>query len=174
MRFRYLIPIILIIIIFFQELIDQAIFNGNWNFPLIPRQAWWRIFTAPLSHAGFPHLFSNAITFIPLSLLVIHKHLIGYFAVWIGVFAWEIPIWLFSSNPMHGLSGVVYGLLGYLLFIGLLERKLLSIMYSTLALAIYGNVLYGLLPLVTSQDISWVAHMGGFIGGISGAILVKE
>ena len=171
MKLIHKIPVFIVLSILLQESIDQLIFNGNWNLALIPRQDIWRIFTAPFSHGNFSHAISNILVFFPLSYLVINKNIISYIFIWIGYFIFEIAIWLFSVNSMHGLSGIVYSLLGYLIFIGFLEGQILSILYSILIILVYGNLLYSLLPMFSGQEISWLGHFSGFINGILIALL---
>ena len=76
-----------------------------------------------------------------------------YLAVWIGVLLAAIPVWLWWPVGSHGLSGVVYGLLGYLLVIGWLEKRPLSIVLSLIALVGYGGVLPSLIPLFSPAGV---------------------
>ena len=85
------------------------------------------------------------------------------------VYATAIPVWLFWPVGSHGLSGVVYGLLGYLLLIGWLERRIDSLVLSLLVLLMYGGVLPTLLPIFSSPGISWIGHASGFVGGLLAA-----
>jgi membrane associated rhomboid family serine protease len=87
------------------------------------------------------------LTFLPLSWLVLLRGRRDYLAVWLGVYATAIPVWLLWPNGSHGLSGVVYGLLCYLLLIGWIEKRPLSLLLSVLALVTYAGVLPSLLPI---------------------------
>ncbi len=172
MRIRILLSFGLISIAWIQEIIDQVFFQGNWNFPLIPRGAWWGLFTAPFSHEGYGHLISNSIIFLPLSFLILAKGIEDFIIVWLGVIIMEIPIWLLTSNPVHGLSGVIYGMLGYLILIGIFEKSFVAISLSILCTLIYGNSLFALIPLFSPQGVSWFGHFAGFLGGIISAWLL--
>ena len=158
-------PLVLVGIAWLQELIDAALFGGRWNLPLAPGSPWWTLLTAPFSHGGIGHLLTNTLIFLPLSYLVISQGLRAYLWVWAGVILMEIPIWLFWPVGSHGLSGVVYGLLGYLVLIGLVERRLISLMLTVLVISLYGSSLVGLLPWTTPPGVSWIGHFSGFIGG---------
>ena len=171
---RLIIPLLLVGIAWSQELFDQLLFGGVWNLPLGTGLPWWRIFTAPFSHSGFSHLLSNTFTFLPLSWLVLSKSVRDYIAIWISVLFLEIPIAFFWPTATHGLSGVVYGILGYLLLIGLLEKRLFSILLSGITILIYGSALTALIPVLSPAGISWVSHFSGFIGGFFAACAFYE
>jgi len=169
-----LIPPLILLIPWTQEVMDQLLFRGNWNLPMQPRGPFIGIFTAPFSHSGFGHLLANSLMFLPLSWLVLTKGRRDYLAVWLGVYATAIPVWLFWPTASHGLSGVVYGLLGYLLLIGWLEKRLLSLLLSVLCLIGYGGVLPSLIPLFSPAGVSWIGHASGFAGGLLAAWAVHR
>ena len=102
------------------------------------------------------------------------RSLRAYVAVWIAVILLEIPIWVFWPVGSHGLSGVVYGLLGYLVLIGFLERRPLAIALSVIAVAFYGSALPGLLPWVSPAGVSWIGHASGFMAGLLAAAAVSR
>lgn len=163
------IPALILVIPWGQELIDQIVFQGRWNLPMTPRGSFLGVLSAPFSHSGFGHLLANSLLFLPLSWLVLTKSRRDYLAVWLGVYATAIPVWLFWPTASHGLSGVVYGLLGYLLVIGWLEKRPLSLLLSVLCLVAYGGVLPSLIPLFSPAGVSWIGHASGFAGGVLAA-----
>jgi membrane associated rhomboid family serine protease len=69
---------------------------------------------------------------------------------------------------------VVYGLLGYLLLIGWLERRPLTMLLSLAVLLIYGGILPSLLPFFTPAGVSWIGHASGFAGGLLAAAAVSR
>ncbi|WP_115016851.1 rhomboid family intramembrane serine protease [Synechococcus sp. UW140] len=174
MSWSLALPLVLVGIAWLQELLDTILFGGQWNLPLGPGTPWWSVFTAPFSHSGFGHLLTNTVVFLPLSYLVISQGMRSYLAVWIGVIAVEIPIWLLWPAGSHGLSGMVYGLLGFLLLLGLLERRLITLGLSVLALSLYGSALIGLLPWASPPGVSWIGHAGGFTGGVLAAVITAR
>jgi membrane associated rhomboid family serine protease len=68
-------------------------------------------------------------------------------------------IWWLVPSASHGLSGVVYGLLGYLLCIGWLERRITSVMLSLGSLLLYGGLLPSLLPFLSSATSQALAEV---------------
>ena len=167
-------PLILLGLAWLQELLDQLLFAGRWNLAMGPGTPWWTLFTAPFSHAGLGHLVANSLVFLPLSYLVLARGTGAYLTVWISVILLEIPIWLVWPVGAHGLSGVVYGLLGFLVLIGFLERRPLAILLSTVAVLLYGSALPGLLPWASPAGVSWIGHASGFIAGLVAALVVRR
>ncbi|MCP9887227.1 rhomboid family intramembrane serine protease [Cyanobium sp. ATX 6A2] len=167
-----MVPILILAIAWGQELLDQLVFGGRWNLPMLPRGSFLGVLTAPFSHSGFGHLLANSMLFLPLSWLVLLRGRCDYLAVWIGVYVCAIPVWLFWPVGSHGLSGVVYGLLGYLLLIGWLEKRPFSLLLSLVCLVSYGAVLPSLIPLFSPAGVSWIGHLSGFLGGVLAAFAV--
>ena len=166
------IPLALLAVAWGQELVDQLLFGGRWNLPMLPGGSFVGVLTAPFSHSGLNHLVGNSLVFLPLSWLVLLRGRRDYLAVWIGVLVAAIPVWLWWPVGSHGLSGVVYGLLGYLLVIGWLEKRPLSILLSLVTLVAYGGVLPSLIPLFSPAGVSWIGHLSGFGGGVLAALAV--
>ncbi|MEB3276478.1 MAG: rhomboid family intramembrane serine protease [Cyanobacteriota bacterium] len=169
-----LLPPLILLIPWGQELIDQLLFGGRWNLPMIPGGSFIGVLTAPFSHSGFGHLLGNSLLFVPLSWLVLIQGRRHYLAVWLGVYATAIPVWLVWPTASHGLSGIVYGLLGYLLLIGWLEQRPLSLLLSLGVLVAYGGVLPSLLPIFSPAGVSWIGHVSGFVGGLLAAWAVHR
>jgi membrane associated rhomboid family serine protease len=69
---------------------------------------------------------------------------------------------------------VVYGLLGYLLLIGWLEKRPWPLVLSLLCLISYGGVLPSLIPLYSPAGVSWIGHASGFAGGLLAAWAVHR
>jgi membrane associated rhomboid family serine protease len=169
---RVLLPVAILAVPWVQELIDQLVFRGRWNLPMVYGGPWWGLLTAPFSHSGFGHLISNSIWFLPLSWLVLLKGTRDYWAVWICVLLLQIPVWLLWPAASPGLSGVVYGVLGYLLLIGWLEKRPLSVLLSLGCVLAYGGLLPALLPFASPPGVSWIGHAAGFAGGLLAALAV--
>ncbi len=172
LRRRALLPLLILAVPWAQELMDQLVFGGGWNLPLVPGGPWWGLLTSPFSHSGFEHLLSNSLWFLPLSWLVLLRGGRDYLAVWLAVLLLQVPVWLLWHNASHGLSGVVYGLLGFLLLIGWLEKHPLSVLLSFGCLLAYGGLLPALLPFLSPPGVSWIGHFAGFAGGLLAALAV--
>jgi membrane associated rhomboid family serine protease len=121
----------------------------------------------PFLHAGFGHLLSNTFPLVILLVLLAGSRANSVQVVIEIVLLGGLFLWMFGrSSAMHvGASGLVYGLIAYLIASGLLERRLVSLAVSMLVLFLYGGtLLFGVLPSV-SQHISWDGHLFGAIAG---------
>ncbi len=165
-----LLPFYILAIPWAQEIIDQVFFQGNWNLPLHPRSldGLVGIFTAAFSHSGFAHLIGNSIAFVIFSWLILAKSKRDYWITfWIGWLGGGAVAWLIGPNSVHGLSGVVYTLFGYLLMIGWLEKRIMPLLISLFVLLNYGAFIWGVLP--TQPLVSWWGHLIGLLLGIFAA-----
>lgn len=170
-RILYLsLPIALIAIAWVVETVDQIFFRGTLNFPVTPGGHWWGIITAPFSHMDWGHLIGNTLYFLPLSYLVLLNGFSHYVVVWGCVIIANLLIYLFWPVGYHGMSSVVYGLVGYLMVIGFAERRLLSLALTVFAFVTYSHFVPTLLPWISPPGISWIAHFTGFIAGVVAAL----
>ena len=168
--FSLSLPLVLISVAWIIEICDQIFIGGSFNLPVTPGGPWWGILTAPFSHADWGHLIGNTLYFVPLSYLVLLNGLSHYIAVWGCVVFLNLFKLLFWPRGSHGMSGVVYGLVGYLLVIGIAERRPLSIALTVFAFVTYSHFVPTLLPWVSPPGVSWIGHFLGFTGGVIAAL----
>jgi membrane associated rhomboid family serine protease len=130
---------------------------------------------APFLHAGFGHLFSNSLVFAVLGVIAYASVPLGRFVglILITVVSSGLGVWLFGApnTLVIGASGVIFGLLGFLLFRGIAERSPGAITVSIMMLLIYGGTITGILP--GTPYVSWQSHLFGFIGGAGAAFLLR-
>jgi membrane associated rhomboid family serine protease len=128
------------------------------------------IAVAPLLHSGWTHLEANSVPLLVLGLIVAVVSTARFF----GVIAWTwvvsgLGVWLVapSNSVTVGASGLVFGLLAYLLVVGFLERRAIGILVSVGVFLLYGGVLLGVLP--GQPGVSWQGHLFGALGGVLAA-----
>lgn len=131
------------------------------------------IITAPLIHGDLEHLFSNSFPFFVLTGVIYFFY--SKVAIPSFIFIYLLTgftVWLFA-RPVHhiGASGVVYGLLSFVLFTGIFRRNLKSIALALSVTVLYSGYFYGLLPL--NEKISWESHLFGALVGVLIAYLFK-
>jgi membrane associated rhomboid family serine protease len=148
----------------------------NYMFGTIPRrlEGLDGILFAPLLHAGFNHLASNSLPLIVLGFLVFLEGLRRFMAVVAS--SWLVSgvgVWLTGFGLTVGASGVVFGLLAYLLVRGFYNRSWRQILLALVIFAFYGSVLWGLLP-TAGPGVSWQAHLFGAAGGVLAAVVLRR
>lgn len=131
--------------------------------PLSVRPREWTglvgILTAPLVHSDFAHLFANSVPLATLGAVMLflypHSTLRVLPAVYLGP---GVLVWLFGRDSAHlGASGLVYGLVSYVLVAGLLRRDRRAIAASLLVVFMYGSLAWGVLPI--QPGVSWETHL---------------
>ena len=159
------------------EGLDTVTANALDNFGIEPRQLsdLPNILWAPLLHFGWPHLISNSIPFLVLGVITYLSGPVKWLvttvisAIFSGLAAWLLsPIGTITA----GVSGVIFGYLTYLLVRGIFSRKIGQILISLVVFVLYGSVLLGVLP--GTPGVSWLAHLGGAVGGVIAAWLLHN
>lgn len=82
-------------------------------------------------------------------------------------------VWLvgdFGSSHI-GISGVIYGLIGFLLTAGLLGKDRQTYRITIIVALLYGGFWWGFVPV---PGISWESHVFGFFSGILTAAMYHK
>lgn len=75
-------------------------------------------------------------------------------AIYLGT---GVLVWLFGRSSVHlGASGLVYGIVSYMLVAGLLRRDRRAVAISLLVVFMYGSLAWGMLPV--QPGVSWETH----------------
>ena len=146
---------------------------SGWAFTqygVVPRtvDGLWGLLTMPLLHGGWGHLFANTLAFIPLAFMAMERKKSDLAVVTaVTMVTSGLGCWLLgSTGSVHvGASGVVFGLIGFLLGRGIWERRAGPMIMSVVVGAVFGGSLFTMIPGLTA-GISWQAHLFGFLGGL--------
>jgi membrane associated rhomboid family serine protease len=128
------------------------------------------ILAAPLLHGDIRHLTANTgILFILLIVSFSYSRIQALKAILTIMLLGGGLVWLFGmGGTIHiGASGIIFGLIGYLMCLGLFRRNWKAVMISLIITFLYGGVLYSLLFYI--PGISWSGHFFGFISGVVAA-----
>ena len=134
------------------------------------------IATSPFLHGSLEHLASNALPLFSLGFIAALTGLKRFLLITATIIVIEgLGVWLFSpANSISvGASGIVFGLFGYLLVRGLVERRPVDIVVSAGVALSYGYVMWNSVGF-GATGISWQGHVSGFIGGLVAALLFRE
>ena len=135
------------------------------------------VLTMPFLHGGLIHLMANTVPLALFAWLIMLRDNWEWGAVTaITMLSAGLGTWLFgATGSMHiGASGLVFGYFGYLLLMGVFQRKILSILLSLGVGLTYGGLVFGMLPFTVPWFVSWQAHLFGFLGGGAAAWWVNR
>jgi membrane associated rhomboid family serine protease len=134
----------------------------------------WGILCAHALHANLAHIVANSLALVVLGwlscrysrkltvLAVIASMLIS------GGFTWLVGSWGETRPMVHiGASGVIFGLIGFLLANAIFRFDLVAIIVGILVGWLFIGALPGMLPVDQGgPPVSWEMHLGGFVGGV--------
>ena len=134
------------------------------------------ILFAPLVHStkDHHHLISNSLPFLILgwSLFYFYKPI-----AWrVLFFSWMLTgliVWFIARPSFHiGLSGVIYSLLFFIFFSGVIRTDTRLLTIAMLVVFIYGSMVWGLFPY--DWTISHESHISGAITGFILSVFYKK
>ncbi|NJP47690.1 rhomboid family intramembrane serine protease [Actinacidiphila epipremni] len=133
------------------------------------------IVPAAFLHVGYSHLASNSLPLLVLGFIAALGGIARYLAVALTITVISgLGVWLIS--PAHsvtlGASGLIFGLFGYLVIRGFVDRRALDVIVGLVVGVLYGSILWGVLP--TATGVSWQAHLFGLVGGVVAAFLFRD
>ncbi|MFI8854913.1 rhomboid family intramembrane serine protease [Streptomyces sp. 891-h] len=159
------------------EAVDQASGNALDTFGIQPRRVDELVDVIPSAfmHFGFEHLIANTLPLLILGFLAALRGVGRFLAVAAIIVAVSgLGVWLIAPENSNtaGASGLIFGLFGYLLARGFVDRRITDVALGTVVAVFYGSILWGVLP--TDSGVSWQGHLFGLIGGVLAARLTAE
>ena len=163
---RFLIGIV--VIIWAVHIVNHFMGYSLAQYGIYPRYipALKGILFAPFIHANMLHITNNTAIFLILGAMV---SLSGYKRLWsLSIFVillGGLLVWCLGRENYHiGLSGVIFGYWGFVVFNGFAEKSLKAILISIVAIVFYGGLFFGILP--TDARISFESHLFGAFAGL--------
>jgi membrane associated rhomboid family serine protease len=161
-----------IALIWMVWLVNVTLFRGAlFAYGIQPRDAEGLIGIPlhPLLHADMPHLLHNSVGLLIFGTLLYLREARDFWIVTIfGTLASGLGVWLLGRPSIHiGASTVLFAYFGYLVAVGLFERRIGSLILSVVLFLGWGSVLFGVLP--NQNGISWEGHLFGLLAGIAAA-----
>jgi membrane associated rhomboid family serine protease len=169
-------PLLFLVVIwlvkFFEISMEMDFVQGG----ILPRnpKGLIGIFTSPLIHADWKHLFDNSFPAFLLCLALFYFYRgISYQIFFLIYFIGNILVWIVGREAYHiGASGIIYGLAAFLFLSGVI-RKIKNLMaISLIVVFMYGSLVWGLLPY--DYKVSWEGHLMGAITGVLLAIFYRD
>ncbi|MFH8500313.1 rhomboid family intramembrane serine protease [Streptomyces coeruleorubidus] len=127
-------------------------------------------------HFGFAHLAANTVPLLVLGFLAALAGLRRFLLVCaLIVLVDGLGVWLIAPGHTNtaGASGLIFGLFGFLLVSGFVERRPWGVLVGILIAAIWGgSILAGLAP--TQTGVSWQGHLLGLLAGVAAAFVFRR
>ncbi|MEW2547596.1 rhomboid family intramembrane serine protease [Streptomyces sp. NPDC047002] len=157
--------------------IDEATGESLDTLGITPRRPGELLDVIPAAflHGSVAHLASNTFPLLVLGFLAALGGLARFFGIVLTITVVSgLGVWLTapSNSVTIGASGVVFGLLAFLVITGFVNRRAWDVVLGLVVLAVYGSVLLGALP--GNPGVSWQAHAFGLVGGVLAAFLFRR
>jgi len=172
----FLIPILVVLSIWLVYIIEIG-FGFNFNkFGIYPKTVLGLrgILFSPFIHGDSKHLLNNSVPLVVmLGSLYYFYHKIATKVLVLGIVITGLLTWSIARPANHiGASGVIYFLVSFIFFSGILRKYYRLIALSLAVVFLYGSMVWYVLPV--EDSISWEGHLSGFLTGIIFAILFKK
>jgi membrane associated rhomboid family serine protease len=160
------------------EVVDVVSGHALDDFGIVPRTSSELVDVVPAAfiHFGFAHVAANSVPLLVMGFLAALGGIRRFALVCaVIIVADGLGVWLIA--PAHtntaGASGLIFGLFGYLVVSGFLERRPLGVLVGLLVAAIWGtSILVGLAP--TQSGVSWQGHLVGLVAGVGAAFVFRR
>ncbi|MCO5268165.1 MAG: rhomboid family intramembrane serine protease [Brumimicrobium sp.] len=173
-------PLLLIFVLWIVFFLDRIFYLDLYRFGVKPYtiEGLKGVLFMPFIHSqkDYSHIINNSIpTFILMATLIYFYKEVALkviLSIWLGTgfMLWYIAV---NTGSYHiGISGIIYGLFGFLFLSGFVihYRPLQAI--SLFVAFVYGSMIWGVLP--TKEAISWEGHLSGLIIGFFLAIVFRK
>lgn len=162
-------PGVFLLLIWLVFLVDSSLKLDLVYHGLYPRKisGLQGILFSPFIHGGIKHIVANSLPFFALSSLLFYFYQNLSFRVLIICYLLTgILVWIIGRPSYHvGVSGIIYGLAGFLFVSGIIRKHLGLIAISFLVAFQYGSMIWGILPI--EDQVSWESHLSGLLTGIA-------
>jgi membrane associated rhomboid family serine protease len=146
----------------------SLVFPGLDQFGVIPRKLSGLVGIAamPFLHGNLGHILSNTVPLFILLVLLAGSRAESWEVVVIISVLGGLLLWPFGRPAVHiGASGLISGLIAFLILSGLLELRIVPLLTALLVGFLYGgSLVLGILPRLGSE-VSWDGHLCGAIAG---------
>ncbi|WP_298367968.1 rhomboid family intramembrane serine protease [uncultured Lutibacter sp.] len=170
------IPILVIFILWVIYFIEIK-FGYNFNkYGIYPKRivGLRGIIFSPFIHGDAKHLFNNSVPLLVMliSLFYFYRK-IALKVLLYGAFLSGLVTWVIARPSYHiGASGVVYLLVSFVFFSGIIRKYYRLVALSFAVVFLYGSMIWYIFP--TTDRISWEGHLSGFLTGLLFAVIFRK
>lgn len=165
--------ILLIWVVFWFEVRFSFNFSKYGIYPHTTKGLRGIVFS-PFIHGGVMHLYHNTTPLFVLSAALFYFYRkIAWKVILLGVLVSGFLTWCLGRPSYHiGASGLIYVLISFCFFKGLLSSHYRLVALSLLIVFLYGSMIWYALPL--EQGVSWEGHLSGLVTGLIFAFIFRK
>lgn len=128
---------------------------------------------SPFIHGSIEHLYNNTIPLAVLTAFLFYFYQSAALRVLVlGTLISGLLTWLIARPSYHiGASGVIYLLVSFIFFKGILAKNYRLVALSLVVVFVYGSMIWYIFPV--KEGISWEGHLAGFTTGLVFAFITK-
>ncbi|MER5949347.1 rhomboid family intramembrane serine protease [Streptomyces sp. NPDC001904] len=170
--------IVWVALLWLLEGVDVVSGHALDSFGIEPREPSELVDVIPAAfvHFGFAHVAANSVPLLVLGFVAALQGLRRFFlACALIIVADGLGVWLVAPDHTNtaGASGLIFGLFGFVVLSGFVERRPLGIVIGLLIAAYWGTTfLAGLSP--ANEGVSWQGHLIGLIAGVGAAFVLRR
>jgi membrane associated rhomboid family serine protease len=131
------------------------------------------ILFSPFIHGSLEHLYHNSTPLLILSTALFYFYrALAWRVLVLGLLFSGFLTWLIGSPAFHiGASGLIYVLMSFILFKGILSKNHHLTALSLLVVFLYGSMLWYVFPV--KENMSWEGHLSGLLVGLVFAFVFR-
>jgi membrane associated rhomboid family serine protease len=129
---------------------------------------------SPFIHGSLEHLYNNSLPLLVLlaALAYFYRELAWKIVVY-GILLSGLITWVIGRSNYHiGASGLIYVLVSFIFFKGIMTKYYRLVALSLMVIMLYGGMAWYIFPDI-DQSISWEGHLAGLITGFVFALRFK-
>ena len=124
-------------------------------------------------HGSLEHLYHNSTPLLILSTALFYFYrALAWRVLVLGLLFSGFLTWLIGSPAFHiGASGLIYVLMSFMLFKGILSKNHHLTALSLVVVFLYGSMLWYVFPV--KENMSWEGHLSGLLVGLVFAFVFR-
>ena len=129
---------------------------------------------SPFLHGSLEHLYNNSLALVVLlaALAYFYRELAWKIIVY-GILLSGLITWMIGRSNYHiGASGLIYVLVSFIFFKGIMTKYYRLVALSLMVIMLYGSMAWYVFPDV-DNSLSWEGHLAGLVAGFAFAVYFR-
>ncbi|HLP65022.1 rhomboid family intramembrane serine protease [Flavobacterium sp.] len=172
----WIVPTFLLILIWSVFYFENVLNEDLSVFGILPRtvSGLKGVVLSPFLHGNLGHIANNSLPlFILTTALIYFYRDVSLKVLFFGVLLSGLITWLIGRQSYHiGASGLIYVLVSFIFFKGLMTKYYRLMALSFAVVVMYGGMIWYVFPDV-DKTISWEGHLAGLVSGFVFAVRFK-